>query len=420
MPAIVDLPLELIEYIILILDPSDVSYIAQASRLFREIVYGPNEQQFWRSMYLAQPLDDPRKAVTRLGSPRKDINWRVELQRIIQAHAVVTNVSRTGAGFRRVESEERCRVMQTLLDLVSNVPPLPFRESEQMSRNIYWVQNLLRDGSFLECEEWVLTEEEEQLRARLHTWYGLTQRDGEAESRQASQAYVYSRRHYTASRSYGPFMPDGSMRVNWVHVRALAHVFGLILVELEGEEEEFAFDICPMGLLFCQSIIPPGLNLDEEDDWADVEGLWRIGYAFVDHREFIIYNDPRIPENEPLDTSIFEGAEETYSSIDLYFRVIDVEPDPLHQTRPKINFIGELDGNFTLMGFVKLTADDQVWWHFGGGNDNQPVWNGDAVGLGNIRSQNGAVGLWSTVFHDDAEDPIGPFWMNRQIVIEVE
>ncbi|KAF9222953.1 hypothetical protein BS17DRAFT_755351 [Gyrodon lividus] len=411
MAAIVQLPLELIERILFTLDPLDVPSVAKSSRFFRSVIYGPNEQPFWRGLYLAQPFDDPRKAVTRLGSPRKDINWRVELQRIIRAKVVAKNL-------RVCRRDERCRVLQTLLDLVTNVPPLPFRESDQMSRNVYWVQSLLRDGTFLEHDQWVLTDEEEQLRARLHTWYGLTRRDGEAEIRQASRAFVYSRRNHTASRAYGPFMPDGSMRVNWIHVRALAHVFGLILIEMEGEEEEIAFEICPLGLSFCQSIIPLGLNLDEEDDWAGVEGLWRIGYAFVDHREFIIYNDPRVPENEPLDTSIFEDAEETYSSIVLYFRVINVEPDPSHPTRPKINYIGELDGTFTLVGFVKLTADDQVWWHFGGGNDNhQPVWNGEAIGLGNIRSPCGAIGVWSTVFHD-ADDPIGPFWMNRQIVIE--
>ena len=48
----------------------------------------------------------------------------------------------------------------------------------------------------------------------------------------------------------------------------------------------------------------------------------------------------------------------------VYFRVIDVEPDPIHPTRPKINFAGELDGNFSLVGSVQLTPDEQVWWHF--------------------------------------------------------
>ncbi|KIJ64607.1 hypothetical protein HYDPIDRAFT_28541 [Hydnomerulius pinastri MD-312] len=414
MVAITDLPLELIEHVLLTLDPLDISYVAKTCRFFQGIVYGANDQQFWRALYLVQPFDDPRKAVTYLGIPRADIDWRAELQRIIRARTVVKNLA-------VCRNEERCRVLQTLFDMVANVPPLPFPESGQLSRNICWVQNLLRDGTFLYHGEWDLTEEEEQLRARLHAWYGLTQMDGEAEKRIASQAFVYSHRNSGPSTAYGPFltMPDGSLRVNWLHMRALAHVFALMLVEVEGEEEGIAYDICPLSLSFCQSIIPSGLNLDEEDDWAGVEGLWHIGYSFLDHREFLIYNDPTVPENEPLDTSILEGAEEAYSSINIYFRVTDVEPDPDHPTRPKINYIGEMEGSFTLVGFVKLTADDQVWWHFGAGNDNQSVWNGEAIGLGNIRSQEGVLGVWSTVFHD-AEDPIGPFWMKRQSVIEDE
>ncbi|KAF9240212.1 hypothetical protein BU15DRAFT_74129 [Melanogaster broomeanus] len=412
MAAIADFPLELIEHILFALDPLDVASFAQTSCFFRDIVYGANEQRFWRGLYLAQPLDDPRRAVTHLGRPRTGINWRAELQRIVRARAVAKNLS-------VCRRDERCEVLQTLLDLVANVPPLASPEAQELSRNICWVQNLLRDGAVLEHALWTPADNEAQLRARLHT----------------------CRRNHTASRAYGPFLPDGSMRVDWAYMRAIAHVVGLRLVEMEDEEEEIAYEMCPLNLAFCQSIIPPGLNLDAEDDWAGVEGLWCIGYAMLDHREFIIYNDPRVPEDEPLDTSIFEDVDETYSSLSIYFRVIGIEPDPSHPTRPQINYIGELDGKFSIVGFVKLTADDQVWWHYRAGNENQLVWNCDAIGLGNIRSQCGAVGVWSTIFHD-AEDPIGafpfrslrlmglllmrygttgrPFWLKRQLVIEDE
>ena len=50
--------------------------------------------------------------------------------------------------------------------------------------------------------------------------------------------------------------------------------------------------------------------------------------------------------------------------MEIYFRVTSVEPDPLHPTRPKMNIIGEVDGKFNAVGFVKLTDDDQVWWHY--------------------------------------------------------
>ena len=50
--------------------------------------------------------------------------------------------------------------------------------------------------------------------------------------------------------------------------------------------------------------------------------------------------------------------------MEIYFRVTGVEPDPRRPTRPKINIIGEVDGKFGAVGFVKLTDDDQLWWHY--------------------------------------------------------
>lgn len=74
----------------------------------------------------------------------------------------------------------------------------------------------------------------------------------------------------------------------------------------------------------------------------------------------------QLPEDEPLDQTIFEDGElqETFSAVDIFFRVINVEQDPDHPTRPKINYVGEMDGNFSIVGYVKLTPDDQIRWHF--------------------------------------------------------
>ncbi|KAH7924517.1 hypothetical protein BV22DRAFT_1035027 [Leucogyrophana mollusca] len=409
--AISDLPLELLEHVLLISDPLDVASAAQAARLFRDLVYDTRDEHFWRALYLAQAFDDPRSAVTYLGSPRTNIDWKGELQRIIRARTVFNNLS-------LCRPEERCTVIQTLLDMISNVPPIPFPDSPLQSRNVYWVTTLLRDGAFLDHDLWVLSNEERQLRARLHAWFGLTQRDGRPDKRVESRAYVYSLRNYRQSNAYGPFLKDGSGRVNWVHMQALQHVFAMVLIDV-GEGEDVAFEICPMSLSFCQSIIPPGLNLDRESDWAGVEGLWRISYCFIDHRELLIYNDFNLSDDEPLDATIFEDPdiEETYASVDIFFRVIDVEHDPDHPTRPKINYIGELDGNFSIVGHVRLTPDNQVCWHFVAGNGDQPVWSADAIHMGNVRSQYGILGAWSTVFHD-AQDPVGPFWMQRQYPIE--
>lgn len=281
MKTLADLSLDIIDRILFALDPLDVARISQTSRFFYGIIYGPLSQQFWRRLYLAQPLDDPRCTVTYLGGRREDIDWKKELQGIVRARTVMQHPD-------VCRREERSQVLRACIDLVTNVSPIASPDGVgRMSRNVRWLESHLGDGAFLERETWVaLSEEEEQLLSRLHSLYGLTRRDLDLKRRRASQAFVYSQRQYTAQRAYGPFMPDGSKRVDWAFVWTLVHAFGMLLVESDCEDDEYLYH-CPLSLVFCQSIIPRGLNLNKEDDWAGVEGLWSIRYGFIDHRELI-------------------------------------------------------------------------------------------------------------------------------------
>lgn len=280
MTTFVDLSLEIIDRILFALDPLDIARVSQTSRFFYEIIYGPLNQQFWRGLYLAQPLDDPRNTVTHLGRHRDGIDWKVELQRIVRARMVMNHP----AVCRR---EERLQVLRTCIDLITNIPSISSPNGfAEMSRNVRWMEHFIRDSAFLEQESWeALSEEEEQLLARLHVLYGLTRRDLNPERRRASQAFVYSLRHHTPQRSYGPFMPDGSKRVDWIFILMFVFDLGMLLVDLDDKNTQLYF--CPMGLLFSQSIIPQELDLDKEDDWAGIEGLWSVRYGFMDHREFI-------------------------------------------------------------------------------------------------------------------------------------
>jgi hypothetical protein len=49
---------------------------------------------------------------------------------------------------------------------------------------------------------------------------------------------------------------------------------------------------------------------------------------------------------------------------DVQFYVTSTEHDPAHPTHPKINFAGELNERYTMRGYVNLTPDDQIRWHF--------------------------------------------------------
>jgi len=410
--AITDLPLELLEHILVICDPLDVAVASQVSRHFRDLIYGGTDDHFWRALYLAQAFDDPRYSISYLGKTRTRVKWREELQRIIRARTVVKNIA-------VCRPDERITTIKNLLDFVSYLPPIPSAESEHHSRNTLWLKELLRDGEFLTHQQWELAEEELQLRYKLHFWLGLTKRDGDTSAKVDSRAFVYSFRNYRERNGWGPFRTDSSGLLNWRHLWAIEHTMALFLVGADEateatEIEDVSIEPCPLSLGFCQSIIPNGMNIAQEHDWAGVEGLWRVAYCFIDHQDLLVYNDPSLSEDDPLDTSLLESGEiaESYNDAEVYFRVIGVEEDPEHPDYPQINYVGELDGNFTIVGYVKISVDNEIWFHFRAGNQDQPVWSVDGVQVGGVRSTAGVVGSWATVFHE-SDDPVGPFWMQR-------
>ena len=85
MAGIEDLPSEVIEEILLLLDPTDVAQFAQTCSDYYALVYGQEDQHLWRELYLRQPLDDPRRSYTSLGHPLPAIDWKSQLQRIMRA-----------------------------------------------------------------------------------------------------------------------------------------------------------------------------------------------------------------------------------------------------------------------------------------------------------------------------------------------
>lgn len=272
------IPPEIIEEIILNLDPIDVARIAQCSTLFRSLVYSQNSQALWRALYLDQPLDDPRICVSPQGKPKTNIDWREELQRLMRARTVLHDLSLCRPG-------ERLTILKTMIDIVSYVPPLSDPENYgDMSRNLLWGAAVLRGGKFLDDVDPSVGPVERQLCAQLHTYFGFTHTDAKWAARVRSRAYVYDMRNYRWDNAFGPF--DGHECVNWVHVQALHHVVSMHIVDLK-EDEEFEFAIFPMSLPFTQIVMPGGVNPDEVEDWAGVEGLWRVSFCFCDHRDLL-------------------------------------------------------------------------------------------------------------------------------------
>ncbi|RDB14851.1 hypothetical protein Hypma_016407 [Hypsizygus marmoreus] len=411
MAIFTSLPPELIEQILLLLDPLQVACVAQCCQLLRSLVYGSKDQALWRELYLEQPFDDPRECVSLQGTPRIEVDWRGELQRFIRARTIVHDVSLCRPG-------ERLEILNTLLDMVSYVPPLSSpHDNMNISRNLLWVAAMLHGGAFLDDAS-AETPEEKRVSARLHTYFGLTHNDARRATRVRSRAYVYDMRNYQPDYDYGPFDAKGC--VDWVHVQALHHVVSMHIVDLQ-EDQQFEFAIFPMSLPFTQ-IVEEVVVIEGEvvdtDDWAGVGGAWRVSFCFVDHRELLKYNESATSPGGPLDISIFESPDfgEVFRSLNVNLRVVKTVSDPKYPKRPVIYFAGEMpESTSTMTGHVRMTPDNQVRWHFVSGDQGSAVWSSQGVHIGGLKSSFGVLGAWTTVFHD-SDDPVGPFWLRRESV----
>ena len=285
------LPPEIIEHILLLLDPLDVARFSQACGTFYNLVYHARDNHLWRALYLSQPFDDPRLSLSpRLHRvPPEDIDWKGLLQAIIRARTVVMDPSKCRLG-------ERKKVLRTLIQMLRGAAPAESFGGDNLSENLVWLVAMLRDGNFLNEEVPGLAEEEVQMRAYLLTHLGLTPRDATNASKAAALAFVYDMRNYRYDSNFGPFTSDGSGRINWVHVHAIHRTVAMHLVDLR-EGEPFVFPLIPVSMPYCQSIIPPGLDLTKERDWAGIEGLWHCTFSFIDHRDLLreCILPPRIP-----------------------------------------------------------------------------------------------------------------------------
>ncbi len=275
------IPPEIVEQVLVFLDPLDVATFSQACKSFDNLVYPAQDNHLWRALYLAQPFDDPRRAVTphldRL--PPESIDWKGSLQAIIRARTVLWDPSKCRPGEREV-------ILRTLIKMLHDATPAASFSENAVSENLIWLVAMLRDGAFLTNDTPGSTEEEIQMRAYLLVHLGLTPCDTTNSNKAAALAHVYDLRNYGYESSFGPYMSDGSGRINWVHLHAIHRAIAMHLVDLR-EDEPFAFPLIPISMPYCQSVIPPGIDLAMERDWAGIEGLWHCSFSFVDHRVLI-------------------------------------------------------------------------------------------------------------------------------------
>ncbi|KAG7445628.1 uncharacterized protein BT62DRAFT_1006657 [Guyanagaster necrorhizus] len=401
-----ELPPETIEEILLHADPTSVASLSQCSRFFDILINHGPDQHLWRWLYLIQQLDDPRECVSLSGDPRKDIDWKGELQAFIRARRVVKDVT-------VCRPAERCAILRTMIHLVEYVPPRRGPYNGDMSKNLAWIRNVLGGGAFIDPEtfNWVPTDPEEiQLRDKLHTYLGITPADRTPRALVKSRAYVYDFRNYSWETDFGPFFEDG--KVNWEHLRMVRHVLAMHVHGAEATPLQ-------MSLEFTQI---QTVALENTRDWAGIEGIWWCGFCFCDHSDLTLYNLSTMADGS-LDVSLFEdpGFNDVFRSVEVTIRVLEVSPDPKHPKYPRIYFGGSMGQHSmsTMSGYVHMTDDNQVRWRFRSGEQVNPIWSSEGIQVGGLRALYGVLGTWTTTFHNP-NDPVGPFWLRKAIDLPQE
>ncbi|KZT40780.1 hypothetical protein SISSUDRAFT_982912, partial [Sistotremastrum suecicum HHB10207 ss-3] len=428
-----ELPQELIDQILLNCDALALSCLSRTSRSYALQVTHPSKAFIWKSLFL-QTFDDPRPAMQINLHPRAgdEYDWMASLQKRFRAETIVGSAG----GLKRVKLTEREELYETLLDIALTAA-LGGGGGDKIptGKNIIWLIKLTEPYGQLifHHQLWTPSPREVQLRSHLHVLIGLTKIDHTPDMRLNSRSYVYDISHYTPGALYGPFLdPDAPIPINrppsldsdphnhkiltnWLHLRHIHHVFTLNFIDRVTIPTSPITR--PLALPFIQANSASGLRGRREDDWAGIEGRWQVGFSFCDHRDLIQFNHYLVSHQVPnplIDPSFSEALR--FIKVDLRI-LAHGPPHPLFPSRPKIHFEGGLVANgegfmASIVGWVCMTGDGQIRWHFTSGEQGHVIWSSEGVQIGGIRSCYGVLGSWTTVFHDD-DDPVGPFWLHK-------
>ncbi|KAB5572510.1 hypothetical protein GE09DRAFT_1099789 [Coniochaeta sp. 2T2.1] len=341
MVHLTQLPPEILHNILSHVEPEDTGYIRQTCRYLLTFIDG--NRALFRELYY-RTLDEP---------PTTDLDWEKEIRDYVRLRHIC--LSHGGLDKNKVDPVNHhynhTRAASSELPFVHDVttrllsrsarsgPSRPARSvTHAPSRNAALLAEFFADEgnrtAFLSRSfifERARGERkdfsdpprpEHQMSAHLHCLYGMPLlKHGRTRS---SRMYpfacskVYDLREYTEHTHWGPFMGDGSLRVDWEKVEAIL----LVLRSNIKNKSLDSFSIFshfwdkPFAGPWEGSYIPwpPAAEREEEQselerrDPYDVSGTWLRVVCFLDYNDFFSYNFPigdEIPDNVPrpaLDT----------------------------------------------------------------------------------------------------------------------
>ncbi|KXT01791.1 hypothetical protein AC578_1982 [Pseudocercospora eumusae] len=271
-----------------------------------------------------------------------------------------------------------------------------------------------------------------------------------------ARSKVYDLREYTDATLWGPFMKDGSQKVDWEKVEAIMVVLGFNLRKFTDRSDgRFPMvwrdpwvGATPGSYKSAPKIGGPPTHLEDGDnkirelalsldamDPYGVTGSWMRVVCFLDYNDLYAFNfSERIPDSqlrEPIDT------EEAIRLIRIKLQVTRIEPPGSRndddeteddgdwskfqgERLPVVHFRGtsrslhaswDPNANSRIRGSVRQTPEGEIRWTTFSIFHGEERWRSEGIQVGGLKSARGVLGNWFDKDYD-MHGPAGPtaFW----------
>ncbi|KJR83446.1 f-box domain protein, cyclin-like protein [Sporothrix schenckii 1099-18] len=484
-----DLPLEVGTAILSYVSPLDLLSVSLASKSMQSYVQG--NSQLHRLVY-CNYFDKPA---------RSDINWERELVDFRRLRSICHSKSTS----KETELDLVARLVKQYLGVACETTKGGFDLSTRTHRNARRLARLIKGRCNYEaffCRSFLydrirntaaaaglpsastsrpvaaLTfpatpQAHHQTSAELHCLLGAVLLKYVVASDRAADAYpfavskVYDMREYTRASLWGPFMADGSGRVDWEKVEAIMIVlranilrkgflrYGVVAAYWNSTfQGSSPGSYRPLVANAHMDALPDDtVPLDAEDPYG-VTGTWMRLVSFLDYSDFFRFNFPDEddqPNNVPVPDDVPRPpflSEEELRLIVMEIHVTRIEwrdgrPQPdeeadsagqrasspaaddgmydnTHPDFPVVHFHGmshsvdspwDDNANSGLYGTVRTTKEGHVRWTTFSTFDGHPRWRSEGIQVGGRRSGRGVLGNWFDAGFD-RRGPCGPtaFW----------
>ncbi|KAI0878976.1 hypothetical protein GGS24DRAFT_316516 [Hypoxylon argillaceum] len=432
MLLLTDLPPEVLHHILGYVNPQDLAWIPRTSKSLYYAIAG--NTTLFKQVYLRH-LDAP--------SPSQGpFDWEQALKDFVRLRVICDwdNVDK--------KKDELDFVHQTVTELLKHASTEGVRPGLTaklpQSRNVDVLSGIFKSGTnqlaFL-CRSFIYEraraefksqgigywqgppKPDHQKSAHLHCLYGVplllaypyTSRQTRHNAMHPfACSKVYDLRQYTPRTKWGPFMDDGTMRVDWEKVEAVMIVLGANMHNLGVSRIHMCETFCsiPFAGTWPNSWKSPHSSspvrepeaLEHLDPYG-ITGVWLRVVCFLDYTDFFAYNFGA--EDQPLPhiprRSINVGQATRLILMRIFVTAVEKPGPEDGQDLPVVHFKGvsrSLDQSFDenadsdLRGSVRLTSEGEVrWttWSIFGGVER---WRSESVQVGGVNSAKGVLGHW--------------------------